>query len=108
MIQPDLQLHIGPLQGTDLAGDLEPIEDPARPTTPAYYLQGTDLADDLEQLEDPVRPTTLDYPLQGTDLAGDLEQLENPARPMTPGAEEWDDPDAGDAALYRQLFTDLL
>ena len=51
-------------------------------------MQGTDLAGDLEQLEDPVRPTTLDYPLQGTDLAGDLEQLEDPARPMTPGAEE--------------------
>ena len=47
-----------------------------------------------------------DYPLQGTDLAGDLEQLEDPARPMTPGTE--DDPDAGGAALYRQLFTDLL
>ena len=24
---------------------------------------------------------------------------------MTPGAEERDDPDAGDAALYRQLFS---
>ena len=47
-----------------------------------------------------------DYPLQGTNLTGDLEQLEDPARPMTPGAE--DDPDAGDAALYRELFTDLL
>jgi len=44
--------------------------------------------------------------LQGTNLTGDLEQLEDPARPMTPGAE--DDPDAGDAALYRELFTDLL
>ena len=51
----------------------------------------------------------LSYPLQitlCTSLIGDLEQLEDPARPMTPGAE--DDPDAGDAALYRQLFTDLL
>ena len=62
----------------------EQLEDPARPVTPDYPLQGTDLAIDLEQLEDPARPTTPDYPLQGSDLAIDLEQLEDPARPMTP------------------------
>ena len=45
-----------------------------------------------------------DYHLQGTDLAGDLKQLEDSARSTNPGAE--DDPDAGDAALYRQLFMD--
>ena len=45
--------------------------------------------------------SSTDYPLQGTNLAGDLEQLEDPARPMTPEAE--DDPDAGDAALYRPV-----
>ena len=43
---------------------------------------------------------------QGTDLAGDLKQLEDPARSTNPGAEA--DPDAGDAALYRQLLTALL
>ena len=50
--------------------------------------------------------TSPDYLLRGTNLAGDPEQLEDPARHMTPGAE--DDPDAGDSALYGQLFTDLL
>ena len=39
-----------------------------------YPLQGSDLAGDLEQLEEPARPTNPDFPLQGTDLAGDLEQ----------------------------------
>ena len=37
--------------------------------------------------------------------SGDLEQLDYPARPITQEAE--DDPNAGDASLYRQLLTDL-
>ena len=47
-----------------------------------------------------------DDSMQGPDLACNPELLKYPARHMTPEAE--DDPDAGDAALYRQLFTDLL
>ena len=47
-----------------------------------------------------------DYPLQRTNLAGGLEQLEDSNRPMTPGAEV--NFVAGDAALCKQLFTDLL
>ena len=71
-------------------------------------MKGSNLACNPEQLEYPAKPMITDYSRQGSDFACNLEQLEYPARPMTPGAEERDDPVAGDAALYRQLFTDLL
>ena len=94
-------------------------------------MQGSNLAGDLEQLEDPARTRTTDYSLQGSDLACNPEQLDYPARPVVEAAERGDnlgsreaapypaalpesvveaaedEPDAGDAALYRQLFTNL-
>ena len=39
----------------------EQLEDPTRHVTPDYPLQGTNLAGDLEQLEDTARPTTPEY-----------------------------------------------
>jgi len=60
------------MQGPKFVGDLEQIENPAKPITPDYTLQGSNLSSDFEQLEDPARPLTLDYPLQGSDLACDL------------------------------------
>ena len=49
--------------------------------------------------------STPDHSMQGPELAGDPQQLDYPARPMTPRAEDY--PVAEDAALYRQLFTNL-
>ena len=57
------QMLLYPLQinqGSNLAGDLEQLEDPARPITPSYPLQGSNFTCDLEQLEDPARPMITD------------------------------------------------
>ena len=46
------------MQGLEQLEDLDQLEDLARLTTPDYPLQGTDLAGDLEQPKDPNRPMT--------------------------------------------------
>ena len=89
-----------PLQLTDLAGNLEQLEDPARPLTPDEADMG-DAAPYRAALHRPF----VEAVEAGDDFAAEEAVPYRAAnhRPVVEAAEAGDDPDARDAVLYRQL-----